>query len=107
MPKKYIDINDPDSVHDVGINPRGNIYIIAHGYLESGDRPWIQTITNALIDTDKERQASVVVVDWRMGSSPPYSQAVANIRLVGAITAHIIHMIAVSFPSKIFLTEIR
>lgn len=27
------------------------------------------------------------------GSSPPYTQAVANIRLIGAITAHVIHMI--------------
>lgn len=27
------------------------------------------------------------------GSSPPYTQAVANIRLVGAIAAHVVHMV--------------
>ena len=92
---KFIDINDPDTVHEAGINSRGNIYFIAHGYLESGDRPWINLLASKLIDADKDGLASVVVVDWRLGSSPPYSQAVANIRLVGAITAHLIHLISV------------
>lgn len=36
---------------------------------------------NALLDYENE--ATVVVVDWRGGSSPPYYQAVANIRLIG------------------------
>lgn len=33
---------------------------------------------------------NVVVIDWGSGSSPPYTQAVANIRLVGTITAKLI-----------------
>uniref|UniRef100_U5ETF1 Putative pancreatic triacylglycerol lipase n=1 Tax=Corethrella appendiculata TaxID=1370023 RepID=U5ETF1_9DIPT len=88
---KFIDINDPDYVKRVGINPKGKIYFIVHGYIESGDRPWIQGMVNALLDNDK--YSSAIVVDWRGGSSPPYTQAVANIRLVGAITAHVIHLI--------------
>lgn len=50
-------------------------------------------MVNALLDNDKEQTASVMIVDWGTGSSPPYSQAVANIRLIGAITAHVVHMI--------------
>lgn len=50
-------------------------------------------MANALLDEDKHSTATVIVVDWGDGSSPPYSQAAANIRLVGAITAHVIHMI--------------
>lgn len=50
-------------------------------------------MVNSLLDADTEQKASVIIVDWGGGSSPPYAQAVANIRLVGAITAHIIHMI--------------
>lgn len=53
-------------------------------------------MTNALLDIDKHGQSTVVVVDWRAGSSPPYTQAVANIRLIGAITAHVVHLIYVS-----------
>lgn len=89
----FLDLNDPEATRQAGINPRGNIFMISHGYLESGDRPWIQEMVNALLDADKKQTASVIIIDWGGGSSPPYSQAVANIRLVGAITAHIIHMI--------------
>lgn len=48
---------------------------------------------NALLDIDDSGKSSVVVVDWGEGSSPPYTQAVANIRLVGVITAHVMFMI--------------
>lgn len=48
---------------------------------------------NALLDQDPLGRSSVIVVDWGRGSIPPYTQAVANIRLVGVITAHIINMI--------------
>lgn len=37
---------------------------------------------------------SVIAVDWHRGSGPPYTQAVANIRLVGAMTAHLLNDIA-------------
>ena len=60
-------------------------------------------MTNALLDIDKHGQSTVVVVDWRAGSSPPYTQAVANIRLIGAITAHVIHLIYV----RIFTQQIN
>lgn len=33
---------------------------------------------------------NVIVIDWHKGSGPPYTQAVANIRLVGAMTAHLL-----------------
>lgn len=42
---------------------------------------------------DRE-DCSVITVDWRGGSGPPYSQAVANIRLVGAVAAHLLSDIA-------------
>lgn len=91
---RFIDINDPETILKVGINPSGSIYVISHGFLESGDRPWIRKLMEALLDYEKN--ATVVVVDWKGGSSPPYYQAVANIRLCGAITAHLIYAIYVT-----------
>jgi hypothetical protein len=44
----------------------------------------------------KLSDCSVIVVDWSGGSGPPYPQAVANIRLVGAMTAHLINNLIVS-----------
>lgn len=62
---KFIDINDPETIYRVGINPKGHIYVISHGFLESGDRPWIGKLMNALLDYEKE--ATVIVVDWKGG----------------------------------------
>lgn len=53
-------------------------------------------MADALLNLEGNDAATVVVVDWRRGSQPPYGQAVANIRLVGAMTAHLIHNIYVS-----------
>lgn len=39
---------------------------------------------------------NVIVVNWGNGSGPPYPQAVANIRLVGTMTAHLINNLIVS-----------
>ncbi|XP_037937088.1 pancreatic triacylglycerol lipase-like [Teleopsis dalmanni] len=90
---KYIDLNDPEAVLHMGINPKGKIYFLSHGYLEMGQMQWLLDMGKALLTKEKEGNAAVVLIDWGGGSSPPYVQAVANIRLVGAITAHVIHMI--------------
>lgn len=42
----------------------------------------------------KRESCSVIVIDWGGGSSPPYTQAVANIRLVGAMMAHLLEMVS-------------
>lgn len=90
---KFINLDDPDYIQDVGINPTGNIYFITHGFLQSGSARWIEKMINGILDQDLEGTATCVVIDWGGGSSPPYNQASANIRLVGAITASVIHMI--------------
>lgn len=42
----------------------------------------------------KRSNANVIAIDWSGGSQPPYAQAVANIRLVGVMTAHLIQMMS-------------
>lgn len=49
----------------------------------------MEKLTKKLLKNDKS--ATVVVVDWHRGSHQAYSQAVANIRLVGAILANVIN----------------
>ncbi|XP_017022656.1 pancreatic triacylglycerol lipase [Drosophila kikkawai] len=90
---KYLDLNDPDSVQGMGIDPRGKIFLLVHGYLESGEIPWMSDMAKALLAYEPEGSACAVLIDWGGGASPPYVQAVANIRLVGAITAHVVHML--------------
>lgn len=53
----------------------------------------VEEMKNALLDQDPLGRSSVIVIDWGHGSIPPYTQAVANVRLVGVITAHVISML--------------
>ena len=38
---------------------------------------------------------NIISIDWMIGATPPYTQAVANARLVGAIVAHFFKSIQV------------
>ncbi|KAG6446400.1 pancreatic lipase-related protein 2 [Manduca sexta] len=82
-----------DKVRNANLDPRGPFYFLTHGFLEGGHKLWIQNMAEALLNIEGNEAATVVIVDWRGGSQPPYGQAVANIRLVGAMTAHLIHNI--------------
>lgn len=60
-----LNIDDPETILKVGIHTENHIYFIAHGFLESGDRLWVRELTSALLDYEKN--ATVVVVDWKGG----------------------------------------
>lgn len=91
---RFVDLNDPENVKNFRISKWAPLFFVTHGYLESGDRPWLGQFVRALLK--REKDSSVIVVDWRGGSSPPYAQAASNIRVVGAMLAHVIHLIYVS-----------
>lgn len=85
--------NNTEQIRIANIDSRGPFYLISHGFLEGGHKLWIEKMSDALLDLEGNEAATVFVVDWRSGSQPPYGQAVANIRLVGVMTAHLIHNI--------------
>lgn len=88
---KLLDINDPYTIVDAGVTPSYPIYFVTHGFLESSGAHWIKKMREELLINNKH--STVIVIDWKGGSSPPYYQAVANIRLVGAIVAHMIYTV--------------
>ncbi|XP_045446163.1 pancreatic lipase-related protein 2 [Melitaea cinxia] len=88
-----LEAKDTTKILNANLDARGPFYFISHGFLEGGHKHWIQNMADALLNLEGNDAATVVVVDWRRGSQPPYGQAVANIRLVGAMTAHLIHNI--------------
>ncbi|CAH1990804.1 unnamed protein product [Acanthoscelides obtectus] len=88
---KYFDLNDFNYVEQIDFDATKPIFVVTHGYLEGGGIKWISKFVEALLDL---MDCTVIVIDWHGGSSPPYTQAVANIRLVGAVTAHLLHDIS-------------
>ncbi|XP_023313050.1 pancreatic triacylglycerol lipase isoform X2 [Anoplophora glabripennis] len=87
----FIDLNEFDYINSAGIAAHKPIYLVSHGYTEGGGISWIYNIVRALLRIE---DCNVIIVDWQGGASPPYTQAVANIRLVGAMTAHLLNDIA-------------
>lgn len=90
---QYLDHKDHNSVIKSHVIPSMPTYFITHGFLEGGDRPWLKEISRQIL---RRYDANVIIIDWERGSGSPYTQAVANIRMVGRITAHLINVIRVS-----------
>lgn len=36
-----LDLNEPQDTRLAGIDPNGTVYVLAHGYIDAGDRPWV------------------------------------------------------------------
>ncbi|XP_037078473.1 LOW QUALITY PROTEIN: pancreatic triacylglycerol lipase-like [Pollicipes pollicipes] len=72
------------------------VKFLVHGYLDSGEKRWIKRMVAALLEFEP---MNVVVVDWVGGSGPPYTQAVANIRLVGAVVGNFIRLLKKLFDT--------
>ncbi|KXJ72794.1 hypothetical protein RP20_CCG017257 [Aedes albopictus] len=90
---KYVDVDDPDGDQQLGIDRKGCLYVIAQGHITSGTEPWVQRLVNTLLQNDPHGTSSIITVDWRKASTLGYTQHASDIRVVGAITAHMIHMI--------------
>uniref|UniRef100_T1J6A4 Lipase domain-containing protein n=1 Tax=Strigamia maritima TaxID=126957 RepID=T1J6A4_STRMM len=66
------------------------VKFIIHGFLEDGRKRWVKKMAYELL---RRGNFNVICVDWKNGAVPPYTQAVANSRLVGAILAHFIRFL--------------
>lgn len=90
---QYLNHKDPYSVISSNLIPSMPTYFITHGFLEGGDRPWLKEISRQIL---RRYDSNVIIIDWERGSGSPYTQAVANIRLVGRMTVQLINVMQVS-----------
>ncbi|XKL62611.1 hypothetical protein PGB90_002444 [Kerria lacca] len=89
---QYLNFMNHSSIFRSFFTPYHKTYFITHGFLESGDKPWLKAISDNIL---KSEDVNVILIDWGNGSLPPYTQAVANIRLVGRITALLIYTLKI------------
>ncbi|CAH1772842.1 unnamed protein product [Owenia fusiformis] len=85
--KAHILVTDDKNTLSSVYDPKKETKIIVHGFINSAETPWKEEMTNALLDYG---DFNVIVVDWRVGALPLYSQASANTRVVGAQIARLI-----------------
>ncbi|CAG2232270.1 Pancreatic triacylglycerol lipase [Mytilus edulis] len=62
---------------------------IIHGYHGTENNPWIPLMKDPLLKFD----VNVIVVIWTRGAFDSYNQAVANTRVVGAVTANMVKLL--------------
>ncbi|XP_011495868.1 PREDICTED: pancreatic triacylglycerol lipase-like isoform X2 [Ceratosolen solmsi marchali] len=79
-------IDDLSTIRNSPLRKRENLYFIIHGYLDNGNKTWVLRMMRELL---QHEDANVIVVNWIGGAGPPYTQAVANTRLVGAMTGRL------------------
>ncbi|XP_071033541.1 pancreatic triacylglycerol lipase [Parasteatoda tepidariorum] len=79
-----------DSFTQRYFDPKQQVKFIIHGYLEHAHQKWIQDMIRELLTKD---DFNVISVDWVFGAAPPYTQAVANARMVGVILADFIEIL--------------
>ena len=96
---RKLNVENRKSVKNSGFNPKRPTKIIIHGFLDHGDVSWIREMSSALLSAD---DVNVLIVDWRGGSLPLYSQAAANTRLVGLEVARLVQLLRVN-PSKVHI----
>lgn len=79
-------IDQFETIEDAPLQRNSNLYFIIHGFLDNGDKTWVLRTMKELLEREN---CNVVIVNWIAGAGPPYTQAVANTRLVGAMTARL------------------
>ncbi|XP_069126907.1 pancreatic triacylglycerol lipase-like [Argopecten irradians] len=94
----YSERSIPTAPHRLVRNDRHNLWtsgfessiptkIIIHGFTQNGNVPWAHDMMSELI---RKERMNVIIVDWGSGSGFPYTQAVANTRVVAAEVAAMI-----------------
>lgn len=79
-------IDNFETIENAPLRIDNNFYFVIHGFLDSGDNTWVmRTVKELLLRED----CNVLIVNWIGGAGPPYAQAVANTRLVGAMLARL------------------
>ncbi|XP_033196633.1 pancreatic triacylglycerol lipase [Bombus vancouverensis nearcticus] len=87
---RELKIDKYETIRGAPLRNDRNLYLIVHGFLDNGDKTWVLRTMEELLTKE---DSNVVIVNWIGGAGPPYTQAVANTRLVGAMTARLAYQL--------------
>ncbi|KAG8517421.1 Inactive pancreatic lipase-related protein 1 [Galemys pyrenaicus] len=89
-PNNYqlISVTDLNTIEASNFHMGRKTRFIIHGFLGKGEESWLSDMCK---DMFKVEQVNCICVDWKRGARTGYTQAVQNIRVVGAEVAYLIH----------------
>ncbi|XP_011856517.1 PREDICTED: pancreatic lipase-related protein 2 [Mandrillus leucophaeus] len=82
---------EPDTIEASNFQLDRKTRFIIHGFLDKGEDSWPSDMCKKMFEVEK---VNCICVDWRHGSHTMYTQAVQNIRVVGAETAVLIQTLS-------------
>ncbi|XP_033636726.1 pancreatic triacylglycerol lipase-like [Asterias rubens] len=84
---------DPVTIQNSYFDPTKETKLICHGFIESGLIEWDMWMTDMVREFLNHDDFNVIRITWGKGSLFPYTQAMANTRVVGAMTSLLIDKI--------------
>uniref|UniRef100_A0A8I3WJX0 Triacylglycerol lipase n=1 Tax=Callithrix jacchus TaxID=9483 RepID=A0A8I3WJX0_CALJA len=83
--------SDPSTIEASNFQTSRKTRFIIHGFIDKGDESWLTDMCKKMFKVEK---VNCICVDWRGGSRTMYTQAVQNIRVVGAEIALLIQVLS-------------
>uniref|UniRef100_A0A2K5EH28 Triacylglycerol lipase n=1 Tax=Aotus nancymaae TaxID=37293 RepID=A0A2K5EH28_AOTNA len=82
---------EPDTIEASNFHLDRKTRFIIHGFLDKGENSWLSDMCKNMFKVEK---VNCICVDWKGGSRTTYTQAVQNIRVVGAEIALLIQVLS-------------
>ncbi|XP_058155592.1 pancreatic lipase-related protein 2 [Dasypus novemcinctus] len=84
---QLITATDPATIKASNLRLERKTRFIIHGFIDKGEESWLSDMCKKMF---KVEAVNCICVDWKRGSRAPYTQAVHNIRVVGAEIAFLV-----------------
>ncbi|XP_054019552.1 pancreatic lipase-related protein 2 [Dryobates pubescens] len=90
MKYQKISATNPASIKASHFRPHRKTRFLIHGHLAGADLPWITNMCKFMLHTE---DVNCILTDWRGGSSGLYTDAVNNVRIVGAELVYLVNLL--------------
>ncbi|XP_062436370.1 pancreatic lipase-related protein 2-like [Rhea pennata] len=103
MKYQKISATNPSTIKASNFQIHRKTRFIIHGYLAGADLPWIADMCRVMFHVE---DVNCILTDWTSGSSGLYTEAVNNVRTVGAELTYFVNLLEKDYgysPAKIHL----
>ncbi|XP_074448398.1 pancreatic lipase-related protein 2-like [Larus michahellis] len=90
MKYQKISATNPSTIKASNFRPHRKTRFLIHGHLVGADLLWITNICRFMFHTE---DVNCILTDWRGGSSGLYTEAVNNVRIVGAELVYLVNLL--------------
>uniref|UniRef100_A0A8C0VBD9 Triacylglycerol lipase n=1 Tax=Cyanistes caeruleus TaxID=156563 RepID=A0A8C0VBD9_CYACU len=94
MKYQKISATNPSTIKASNFRAHRKTRFIIHGHLAGADLPWITSICRSMFHSE---DVNCILTDWRGGSSGLYTDAVNNVRIVGAELEYLVNFLETEY----------